>query len=673
MTLLQPGETAEVTADLHGNTTWLGTKKVAFIPVFRPSYDAGPPSDWAQQIQARIYFDPDAGGADVSLRSYLHATSYGRASIEGQVLPMVTLDRLDVAVDALAADYQSQLVSQGFDAAAIVMLGGVGAGSAQLGGFWARFVMAERVGVWAMELTHALTGYSDLYVYPDNLGSFDNMACSCGTHPSAFTKQSFGWLDGATIHTHVGRGKSYDLHTLGLLQPPPPGRCAAVRVQTSPHPFIVEARQKVDPFDGRIPSAGVIVYEVENPDLTPNPAWTQPVLKLRTPTALQPGQMFTSSTGVTVTVAGALAGGFTVRIDDPTPGHSLDDRSAEFGTPPAASAPSVAFLPALGSYNIAYRDTSGRLHELWRDSLGHTGTTDLTANASAPTATGNPFAYVDTARNTEILLYRSGDGVVRSLYWSTGAVGADNLSGTAGAPKAAGDPVGYYVPETDTHHVFYRTGDGHIHELFWVGITPVQYGGDVTAMASAPGATGDLSAFHSPNGDNIVLFRSADGHIRSLYWSGSGTVGTDDLSGYAGTPKAAGDPVGYYTAHDDVQQIVYRGVDGRLYELYWQGEAPVVGWDISTPAGAPAASLNPAAYYSAGTNTKHVMYRSPDGRLHELWWVPGGGTPGHVDLTAYASAPLAADRPAAFTIEGPNTQHVAYRATDGHIWEIRWW
>jgi hypothetical protein len=30
------------------------------------------------------------------------------------------------------------------------------------------------------------------------------------------------------------------------------------------------------------------------------------------------------------------------------------------------------------------------------------------------------------------------------------------------------------------------------------------------------------------------------------------------------------------------------------------------------------------------------------------------------------------DRPAAFTVEGPNTQHVAYRGTDQHIYEVRW-
>jgi hypothetical protein len=33
---------------------------------------------------------------------------------------------------------------------------------------------------------------------------------------------------------------------------------------------------------------------------------------------------------------------------------------------------------------------------------------------------------------------------------------------------------------------------------------------------------------------------------------------------------------------------------------------------------------------------------------------------------------LAADRPTAFTVEGANTQHVAYRGTDNHIYEVFW-
>jgi len=360
-----------------------------------------------------------------------------------------------------------------------------------------------------------------------------------------------------------------------------------------------------------------------------------------------------------------------VRIDDLTPGSSLLDRSAEYDTPSASAAPTPCVIPGLGVHNIAYCDTSGELHELWRDAQGVTGTTNLTDNAGAPRAAGYPFAYPDTSRNTEILLFRDGDGVVRSLYWSLGAVGHDNLSGTAEAPTADGDPVGYYIPSLDAHHVVYRGGDGHLHELNWVGVTPVVYGGNLTGTISAPTSAGTPAAFANAAGVNIVVYRSAAGEILSVYWS-DGPSGLDELSGVAGTPPAATDPVAYYTAFNDTHQIVYCATDGHLYELYWPGVVPVIGWDLVANSNAPAAVGTPAAYYSAGTNTKHVVYRSADNRLHELWWVPGENNPHHVDLTDFAAAPPAADRPAAFTVEGPNTQHVAYRASDDDIYEIRW-
>jgi Trypsin len=357
-------------------------------------------------------------------------------------------------------------------------------------------------------------------------------------------------------------------------------------------------------------------------------------------------------------------------IEDPK--RHLVDRSAEFETPPAASPPTACVIPGLGVSNIAYRDTAGQLHELWRDARGTTGTTNLTAIASAPLATGNPFAYVDTRRNTEILLFRGGDGTVRSLYWSTGAVGHDNLSGTARAPKATGDPVGYYAAAYDTHNVIYRTSDGHLHSLYWVGVAPVIYGGNLTGTIAAPPAAGDPTAYIDAAGFNIVVYRSVKGDILSVYWA-NGPSGLDNLSGVAGTPLAAGDPVAYYTAHNDTHQVVYRGGNGHLYELYWAGVAPVAGWDLTAPAGAPAATGTPAAYYSASTNTKHVVYRSADGGLHEIVWAPGGGIPAHINLTAaYAAPPAAADRPAAFTVQGLYTQHLAYRGSDQHIYEMRW-
>jgi hypothetical protein len=299
--------------------TWIGRKKLALVPLYRPN--AHPPdqipTDWTNLILRRVLFDPDPmTGADRSLRAYIHAASSGLADLDAVVMPMAVVDQQDVPPTILEGQLGSQLRDQGFSAAAIVMLGGLGAGTSS--GFWVRFVMLEGVGVWAMEFMHSLTGFGDLYPFNGNMGAFDEMACSCGPHPSAYTKAAIGWLDASAIARHSGPTAGYDLHSVGLAQPPPSGRVAAVRIGSQVPYVMVEARQRVDQFDGNIPSEGVIVYRVQTSDPLGHAQNNTAPVQLLTPTALAPGMSFTSDTGLNVRVITALPGGFSVSIDDLT-------------------------------------------------------------------------------------------------------------------------------------------------------------------------------------------------------------------------------------------------------------------------------------------------------------------------------------------------------------------
>jgi PASTA domain len=296
---------------------WIGRKKVALVPLYRPN--AHPPDlippDWSNQILRRVLFDPDpATGMDRSLRAYIHAASSGLADLDAVVVPMATVDAQDVPANFLEGQLGAQLRNQGFDAAAIVMLGGVGAGTAS--GFWVRFVMLEGVGVWAMEFMHSLTGFADLYPFNGNMGAFDEMAASGGTHPSAYTKVAIGWLDASAISLHAGGAVSYNLHSVGLIQPPPSGRSTAVRIGPQAPYLMVEARQRVDQFDRNIPSEGVIVYRVQTTDPLGHAQNNIAPIQLLTTTALAPGTSFTSDTHVTVQVAAALPGGYSISVDD---------------------------------------------------------------------------------------------------------------------------------------------------------------------------------------------------------------------------------------------------------------------------------------------------------------------------------------------------------------------
>jgi hypothetical protein len=167
--------------------------------------------------------------------------------------------------------------------------------------------------------------------------------------------------------------------------------------------------------------------------------------------------------------------------------------------------------------NAVYRGIDGRLHGLFW-STGAVGHDDLTALSRAPLPAGDPAAYVATTYGLQNVVYRGVDGQLHGLYWSTGPVGHDNLSWTVpGAPAPAGNPAAYFVARDGTHHVIYRSGNGHLHELWWT--TSIVTRNDLTVLAGAPAAASDPSAYYlEANGTHHVIYRSSDGRLRDLHW-----------------------------------------------------------------------------------------------------------------------------------------------------------
>jgi predicted MPP superfamily phosphohydrolase len=347
------------------------------------------------------------------------------------------------------------------------------------------------------------------------------------------------------------------------------------------------------------------------------------------------------------------------------------ERSRRVGAPGVQGQPTSLVLPSIAVDNVIYRGPAGSLHELWRTPTD-AGTSNLTELAGAPAAAGRPFAYADTASPLTIVLYRAADGHLHSVYWWLEAARHDNLTGSIGAPQAGADPSGFFDAAAARNYVFYRDTHGHLNSLYWVGPEAAHREDWSQLRPEAPLVTGRPSAYRDTVEQiSIAVYRGTDGEIHSLY-AGLGPVGHDGLSAFVGLPPSAGEPFAYFMPSVNVHQIVYRGVDGAIYEIYSVGTAPAAGWSPSASApDAPPAVGDPVAYYSAGTNTKHVIYRSADGHLNELWWVPGA-PPAWVDLTIFAAAPTAVEDPTAYTIDGPNSQHVAYRSHDGNVHEIRW-
>jgi hypothetical protein len=150
-------------------------------------------------------------------------------------------------------------------------------------------------------------------------------------------------------------------------------------------------------------------------------------------------------------------------------GWAHDDLSAATGAPEAAGSPAAHSWDDHGSQHVLFRgDTDDHIHQLWyHGSLGWRYD-DLTNVTGAPTAAGDPSAYVWDFDASQHVVFRGDDNHVHEL-WYSGADGWNyvDLTIAAQAPSASGDPVGYTWDVDETQHVVYFGDDGHIHELWY--------------------------------------------------------------------------------------------------------------------------------------------------------------------------------------------------------------
>jgi hypothetical protein len=271
-----------------------------------------------------------------------------------------------------------------------------------------------------------------------------------------------------------------------------------------------------------------------------------------------------------------------------------------------------------------------------------------------PQVVGRPAGYVTDATGTQHVVYR-GDAefnVINEVRWDGTGLHYTNLNLAAGGTPAgvatgSGDPAAYVFRAQGTEHVVYRGFDNHVHELRkdasgW-------HHGDLTAMTGAPAAAGDPAGYvFEAQGTQHVMYRSGDGHVHELWWDATNGWGSGDLTAVTGAPTAAGDPAGYVFDAEGSQHVIYRAGNGHLYELWWTA---ALGWnqgDLTAAAGSPPAAGDPGAYEFRAEGTQHVVYRTADGHLHEMWWRPGPGS--HDGDLTIAARPPKPNAPADLTL-----------------------
>src|SRR5262249_36112980 len=130
------------------------------------------------------------------------------------------------------------------------------------------------------------------------------------------------------------------------------------------------------------------------------------------------------------------------------------DLTAETKAPTAVGDPTCYLKENDGTKHVLFRSSSGDICEVYR-LKDPWKCNSLTAEAKAPKAAGDPSGYILPQDNSQRVVFRGTEGQVLELFSGPkGGWNHTNLTAEANAPKAAGDPIGCAKPDTNMQHVF---------------------------------------------------------------------------------------------------------------------------------------------------------------------------------------------------------------------------
>lgn len=287
----------------------------------------------------------------------------------------------------------------------------------------------------------------------------------------------------------------------------------------------------------------------------------------------------------------------------------VTEAAVPFGDPSApAPAPPVGSISVMTTATdkpwIAYRAASGQVWVRSYQQWNAWPSRNVTALSGAPTAVSDPVAFESGAGYSSII-YRGSNGHIYELFttnpfgnaWQWG-----DLSAWTNAPAATGTPAAYRRSDLFTA-VVYRGTNGHIYELYRPSDGGANWQvGDLTALTGAPRAAGDPFGYTRSDLYNAVLYRGSDRQIYLIEKRQSGGMWEwSSPSAIAQAPLAKGNPSAY-SRWDGVTSVVYRGMNDHVYEIYRPSPVQVPGgtWsagDLTLLTSASLASGDPAGWW----------------------------------------------------------------------------
>jgi subtilisin family serine protease/GH25 family lysozyme M1 (1,4-beta-N-acetylmuramidase) len=311
-----------------------------------------------------------------------------------------------------------------------------------------------------------------------------------------------------------------------------------------------------------------------------------------------------------------------------------------------------------GIHFVAHSDENGVIRLLtfvgiWLES----SLSDLaqSGGTAKPLAAGDVTACDLGDRQFAAFRERS-DGHLCEIQRQNGTFSVVDITSVTGTTNAAGDPT--YVTSGSDRHLVCRGDDNHQY-LF----SNIANGGwqarDVTAGAGIATASGQATAYVFGGDVHVVSRAGTDGHLIEAWHDGKAWNVVDRTA--AGVPAATYQP-STYLGTDGFVRVVYRAVRGSIHE----SDHHVTDLDLAQAAGgAPTAAGSPVCVMAG--QVPHIIYRRPDGFLHEIFW--NGAAWAHGPLPCLERA--AADPAALVTTEaGAPVLVVTFRRRDGAMEEV---
>ncbi len=320
---------------------------------------------------------------------------------------------------------------------------------------------------------------------------------------------------------------------------------------------------------------------------------------------------------------------------------------------------------------VAYADENGTILVL--TFVGYWLEANLTELARDPSAVQGPLAAGDVAAcevgDRQYIAFRGrDDGHLYEIERNGAQITLTDLSATVVNVGTGFDPAGR-LPAADPTYLAH----GADRTIVYWGEDNSQYllrnnGGtwqatlDATRGSQSVAASGNAAVFFADDSSiGIVARAGADGHLVEL-----GTDGTAwtrrDLTAQSPTAVAATYRPAPYQLSDGSVLVVYRAVRGELHQIRQDSTDENLS---QLAGGAPTCAGNPVAFVL--NDVPHVVYRRPNGRLHEI---AGDGAGGWMHRELPCEERAAADPAASIATEGGRpAAFVVFRGRSGAFHE----